>query len=153
MRDGTALTERELVAWGSRLGPVALDHGVFVCLYGPLGSGKTTLVRAACGAVGVVEPVLSPTFTLVNEYDAAGRTLYHADLYRLVDPEQLADIGWDDLLMAEAPVFVEWAERAGAWLPGDRWDIRLAAGHDATRRSARTESLGSAPTVPAPEVG
>jgi tRNA threonylcarbamoyladenosine biosynthesis protein TsaE len=149
--DRAMLTEEALIAWGADLGRCALDHRVFVALYGPLGSGKTTLVRAACRGVGVVEDVLSPTFTLVNQYASPEGAIYHADLYRLSQPEQLVDIGWDDLLMVTAPVFVEWAERAGAWLPTDRWDIRLAMGEDAGTRSVVAAAAGGAPAVPSPE--
>ena len=145
-----SLTEDALEAWGASLGRCALDSRVFVALYGPLGSGKTTLVRAACRSVGVVDDVLSPTFTLVNQYHAPEGAIYHADLYRLDEPQQLVDIGWDDLLMAEALVFVEWADRAGDWLPGERWDIRLSMGEDASTRCVAASAVGSAPPVPVP---
>lgn len=149
--EGTALSEEALAEWGGRLGRRALEGRVFVALYGPLGSGKTTLVQAACRGAGVVEPVLSPTFTLIHEYAAGDRTVYHADLYRVDDPEELAQIGWDYLLTADGPVFVEWADRAGAWLPDDRWEIRLAMGDDPETRRVRTSVRGDVPPVPSPE--
>lgn len=149
--DPAALTENELVAWAADVGRLALAEHIFVALYGPLGSGKTTLVQAACRAVGVVDDVLSPTFTLVNQYRSRFGPIYHADLYRLQDPEQLVDIGWDDLLMVDAPVFVEWADRAGAWLPVDRWDIRLSMGPDARTRRIEAAAVGRTPGLPAPE--
>ena len=62
------LDERALAAWGRRIGRIAADNAVFVCLYGALGAGKSTLARAACRGAGVTGPVPSPTFTLVNQY-------------------------------------------------------------------------------------
>ncbi len=149
-REPARLTEDQLVAWAADIGRQVVAERIFVALYGPLGSGKTTLVRAACRAVGVLDDVLSPTFTLVNQYRSGSGPVYHADLYRLQDPEQLIDIGWDDLLMADAPVFVEWADRAGEWLPADRWDVHLSMGRDAQRRGAEWAAVGDAPALPAP---
>lgn len=142
------LTEPELVAWGRRLGERALEERAFVALIGPLGAGKTTLVRAACRGVGIEGVVPSPTFTLVHEYRVGTVPLFHADLYRLSSPAELDDIGWDDLLAGHGPVFVEWAERAGPHLPADRWEIRLRFDDSPDRRVAEAESLGRAPPLP-----
>ncbi len=143
------LDEPDLGAWAAELGRVALEEGIFVALYGPLGAGKTTLVQAACRGAGVNEPVLSPSYTLVHRYRTPRGPVYHADLYRLSAPAELLDIGWEDLLLEDAPVFVEWAERAGADLPPDRWDVRLSIVRDGEARSVEAEAVGH--VIPVPE--
>lgn len=147
---GASLSEPELRAWGVRLGRAACAQRVFVALIGPLGAGKTTLVRAACEGCGVEEPVTSPTFTLVHRYRSPSGPVYHADLYRIGSPEELPGIGWEELTEGDAPVFVEWADHAGDELPEARWEVRLslADGGRARRVEARVE--GEAPPVPDP---
>ena len=119
-----AVTEAELIAWGERFGRVARAPLV-VALSGELGSGKTTLVRAICRGYGVANEVTSPTFTLVHEYDAPRSRVFHLDLYRLRGPDELANLGWDDILATDALVLVEWPERAGGLLPRDHVPILL----------------------------
>ncbi len=100
-----------------------LRAGDFVLLHGDLGAGKTTLAQGIAEALGVAGVTQSPTFTLVTEHPATlatgdDVTLYHLDLYRLDDPEELGDIGWDELIAPTGAVtVVEWPERAGEWLP------------------------------------
>ena len=143
-------TQPELEAWGRELGRAALEAGVFVCLYGDLGAGKSTLARAACRGAGVEGAIPSPTFTLVNLYVAAGGALVrHADLYRIEDPKELTDMGWQDLVECEEVVFVEWADRAEGQLPQDRWDVRLDFPGDPSRRRVIATARGSAPPLPA----
>lgn len=119
-----AMTEAELDAWGEAFGRAAKPPLV-VALTGDLGAGKTTLVRAICRGAGVTEPVTSPTFALVHEYAGTAGPVYHLDLYRLRSPDELTNIGWDDLVRARALVLVEWAERAGDRLPADIVPIEL----------------------------
>lgn len=151
-RDGTVeLTESGLEAWGREVGRVALDHGVFVCLYGELGAGKSTLARAACRGAGVEGAVPSPTFTLVNQYEGAdGATVYHADLYRIERRDDLPGMGWDALVQSEEAVFVEWADRAEGYLPEARWDIRLDFVPDPRKRRVHARARGMVAPVPAP---
>lgn len=151
--DFVVLTEPELSTWGAEVGRRAGAGSVFVALYGELGAGKSTLVRAACRALGVSGQVPSPTFTLVNLHEAAGGPIHHVDLYRLdppVNPRTLIDAGWPAVLEAEGPVFVEWADRAEGWLPADRWDVRLRRVADPDVRAVAIESCGSAPPAPNP---
>lgn len=153
------LTEAGLAAWGGALGVAAARDGVFVALFGELGAGKSTLVRAACRALGVDGPVPSPTFTILNVHrtggGGGGGSVFHADLYRLDPPvteRVLVDAGWPDVLESEGPVFVEWADRAAAWLPADRWDVRLSMvpGRPDVRRVA-AEARGRVAPIPSPE--
>lgn len=147
------VTESELRAWGSELGRSAQADAVFVALYGELGAGKSTLVRAACRSLGVAGQVPSPTFTLVNLHEGDQALIHHVDLYRLeppVDSRTLIDAGWPDVLDADGPVFVEWADRAGDWLPPDRWDVRLRRVSDPRLREVCIELRGAAPPPPLP---
>jgi len=139
-----------LDAWGRALGELAVRERVFVALFGPLGAGKTTLIKAACAGGGVVDAVTSPTYTLVHWYEGARGRVAHADLYRIVDPRELAALGWDDLESGEFAVFVEWADRAGTELPPTRWELRLSLEADPARRGVRGVALGGAPAIPDP---
>lgn len=147
---GATLSEPELRDWGVRLGRAACAERAFVALIGPLGAGKTTLIRAACEGCGVEEPVTSPTFTLVHRYRAPSGFVYHADLYRIGSPAELPGIGWEELTEGEAPVFVEWAERAGDELPEARWEVRLSFAEGGHARLVEARSEGGAPRVPDP---
>lgn len=143
------MDERELERWGRVVGAAALEAGAFVCLYGGLGAGKSTLARAACRGAGVSGPVPSPTFTLVNQYVGRnGATVRHADLYRIEDQAELPDMGWADLVQSADVVFVEWADRAAGYLPEDRWDIRLEFAAVSDRRQVIATTRGSAPPMP-----
>lgn len=144
------LSEGELRGWAEALGPMAVRYGVFVALYGTLGSGKSTLVRAACRGAGVVGPIPSPTFTLVNRYRLPrGSFVHHVDLYRIDSEEQVWELGWQELLTQGGPVFVEWADRAESLLPDDRWEIHLSFSKSPDRRVVRTRQKGNAPPMPA----
>ncbi len=145
------LGEEALASWGREIGRIAAENAVFVCLYGALGAGKSTLARAACRGAGVQGPVPSPTFTLVNQYQATGEVVVqHADLYRIDTAEALRDMGWESLVQAEGPVFVEWADRAAGYLPADRWDVRLEFPGDPSIRRVSASVRGAAPPIPKP---
>jgi tRNA threonylcarbamoyladenosine biosynthesis protein TsaE len=118
------VTSHELQAWGEELGR-GLRAPALITLSGELGAGKTTLAQAICRGVGIREDVTSPTFALVNEYHADGRTVYHIDLYRLSGPDDLTNLAWDDIVNSGEIILVEWPERAGNRLPDDAVRIRL----------------------------
>src|SRR5262245_24927420 len=110
---------------GERLGQL-LDAGDIVCLYGELGSGKTVLSKGIAKGLGVSQEraVRSPSFVLIQRYQ--GRvTVYHADLYRLDGPAEVADIGLHDLLGSDGVVIIEWADKLATSLPSERLDISL----------------------------
>lgn len=150
-----ALSEEELRRWGRALGRAAAEGGVFVALFGPLGSGKSTLVRAAARGAGVEGTVPSPTYVLVHEHALpdGGGTLFHVDLYRLEGPADLHELGWERILEARGPAFVEWADRAEGALPEDRWEVRLDVPDDPGRRTAAVRAVGDAPRPPGPTEG
>lgn len=110
------LTEAELREWGTRFGQAA-HAPLVVTLSGDLGAGKTTLAQAICAGYGVTDAVTSPTYSLVQQYSSPRSAVYHVDLYRLDGVAQLTNIGWDEVVAADALVLVEWPERAGERLP------------------------------------
>ncbi len=134
----------ETEALGARLARL-LPAGVVVALYGDLATGKTCMVRGMAAWFAGGEPVHSPTFTLVNQYrHGGGPVLYHLDLYRLSGPDELADLGYEELFEPDGVCVVEWAERAGMLLPKAHLAVRLShAGGD--RRRLVFEDLGVMP--------
>ncbi len=119
------LDEAELGALAAHLAPL-LRSGDVVLLDGPLGAGKTSLARAVIRAA-CAEPELevpSPTFTLVQLYDAQALTLWHFDLYRLSEAAEVIELGWEDAL-ADGIALVEWPDRLGRLTPPDAWRVTL----------------------------
>ena len=126
-------------ALGAALAGVAAS-GV-VHLVGDLGAGKTTLVRGWLRALGHAGAVRSPTYTLVEPYDAGGRRIYHVDLYRLADPEELSFIGLDDLFAPGVLTLLEWPRRGAGVLPPP--DLEVILEHAGAGR--RVEVRGRSP--------
>ena len=110
-----------------------LKSGDVIVLQGVLGAGKTCFVKGIAEGFGYAEEsVTSPSYTLVNEYQAQV-PIYHFDLYRLKDVSELYGIGWDDYLMRDGIVMVEWGERAGDFLPERRIEITIEIVSDTSR--------------------
>jgi tRNA threonylcarbamoyladenosine biosynthesis protein TsaE len=87
-------------------------------LSGPMGSGKTTLVKAFCRALGTTDAVSSPTFTIVNEYlSGTGEPVYHFDFYRINSISEVYDLGFEDYLYSGSYCFIEWPEAAAGLMP------------------------------------
>jgi tRNA threonylcarbamoyladenosine biosynthesis protein TsaE len=103
----------------------SIPHRVFL-LHGGMGAGKTTLVKALCKYLGVVDQVTSPTFSLVNEYaTSSGDTIYHFDLYRLEKESEALDFGMEDYLCSGHYCFIEWPDRAPGLMPDDAVKINI----------------------------
>ncbi len=118
-------TEADMETLGDRFA-AALGKLKLVTLNGPLGAGKTTLVRGLLRALGHTGAVKSPTFTLVEPYEINGRRFFHFDLYRLKDPEELEFLGIRDYLAGPDLCVVEWAERAKGLLPAPDVAVMIA---------------------------
>lgn len=102
-------------AFGQKLA-ACLKAGDIICLCGDLGAGKTTLSKSIIRGLGVSETVTSPTFTIVQEY--SGRLpVYHFDVYRIEDPDEMDEIGLDEYLFGGGVCIIEWAENIRRMLP------------------------------------
>ncbi len=110
-----------------------LKPGDVLALVGELGTGKTRWVQGICLGLDVTEPVVSPSFTLVNEYD--GRwPVYHIDLYRLADPAEVFTFGLEDYLYGSGISLIEWADRAREFLPANYLTVELYHLEESKRR-------------------
>ena len=109
----------------------ALRAGDVLALSGDLGAGKTCLVKGIAAGLGIVQPVTSPTFTLIHEYRSGRLPLAHVDLYRL---ESAAGIGLEDYFDAPWVTVIEWAEKIETLLPMHTKHIRLTALDEITRQ-------------------
>lgn len=109
------------------------EHKVFA-FYGKMGAGKTTFVKAICEELGVDDIITSPTFAIVNEYDAKGQPIYHFDFYRIKKLEEVYDMGYEDYFYSGALCFIEWPELIEDLLPEDavRVDIGVNANDERT---------------------
>ena len=117
-------TERDTILFGEKLSHCLEGRGR-VYLHGGLGAGKTTLCRGILRAMGHKGAVKSPTFTLVEPYRLAWGQVFHFDLYRLNDPDELEYIGVDDYFTDQNLCLVEWPEKAKDTLPASDLDVEL----------------------------
>lgn len=105
-----------------------------VAFSGELGAGKTTFIQSLCKALGVPTEVNSPTFALVNEYfTTEGEPVFHFDLYRIEDPGELFDLGYEEYFYSGSRCFIEWPEKAIHLIPGDAMIARIEVNDDGTR--------------------
>ena len=120
--------EAATVALGTALGRAAAQGGI-VYLEGDLGAGKTTLCRGVLRAFGHHGAVKSPTYTLVEEYELSGRRIFHFDLYRLGDPEELEYVGIRDYFTPGNLCLIEWPKRGKGFLPAADLDVKVKVVH------------------------
>jgi len=109
-------SEKAMMQLGGKIAKQFLKGGI-VLLKGDLGAGKTTLVRGLLRSLGFEGTVKSPTYTLVEPYQVNDRRIYHFDLYRLGDPEELEYMGGRDYWDSDALCLIEWPEKALTYLP------------------------------------
>ncbi|MCM0588887.1 MAG: tRNA (adenosine(37)-N6)-threonylcarbamoyltransferase complex ATPase subunit type 1 TsaE [Gloeotrichia echinulata CP02] len=118
----------------------SLTPGSVILLEGDLGAGKTTLVQGIGKGLGIAEPIVSPTFTLINEYTEGRLALYHLDLYRL-EPQDVAALNlesyWEGIEVIPGIVAIEWAERM-SYKPDSYLRVRLIYGNDGDRQAEIT---------------
>jgi len=113
-----------------------LQKAKITTLTGDLGAGKTTLVKEVCKQLGINDLVSSPTFSIINEYqDLNGdMKVYHMDLYRIIDEEELINIGFEDYLYSGELVFIEWPQIAEQLLPSETIGIHIKIFDNSSRR-------------------
>ena len=102
-----------------------LKKGDVVCLSGDLGTGKTAFVQALASALGVTDYVSSPTFTIVNCYEG-NLPVYHFDVYRIADPDEMYEIGYEEYVYGDGISVIEWPELISEILPEERYDITIS---------------------------
>ena len=120
-------------------------HGLQLNLSGELGTGKTALVRAVLGALGVSGPVKSPTYALLEPYSVSSLDFHHFDFYRFADPSEFGSSGFRDLFGPGQICAIEWPERAGSRLPTADLSIALRVDGDGRLASITAASqLGEA---------
>lgn len=118
--------EPATLKFAAELAAALPDAGLTIHLHGNLGAGKTTLVRGLLQALGHQGNVKSPTYTLVEHYQLVHKPVFHFDLYRLADPEELLYLGIEDYLTPTALLLIEWPEQGGAMLPKPDLTVNLA---------------------------
>lgn len=119
-------------SWGRDAG-----SGLVICLSGELGAGKTQLAKGIASGIGIASRVHSPTFTLVNEYTGGRLPLFHVDLYRLENPDQIVAAGLEEYFHPPGVSVIEWAER---WF-GDNPDLKSRAAGKTLIRMVRIEII------------
>ena len=108
------------------------EHKVFA-FYGKMGAGKTTFVKAICEELGVEDVITSPTFAIVNEYEAHDQSIFHFDFYRIKRLEEVYDMGYEDYFYSGALCFIEWPELIEDLLPEDSVKVTITENTDGTR--------------------
>lgn len=130
----------ETMALGQRLAKTLPKQSI-LCLYGDLGSGKTTFVKGLAEGLGIESRLVnSPTFVLLNVYQGK-RPLYHFDFYRLQSTEEIAAIGYDEFLYGEGIAVIEWSERFGPFLPSEHLRLEFIFKNE-TERLIKIEAKG-----------
>ena len=124
-------SDRETERIGYALGK-ELRKGDVVSLRGSLGAGKTVLAKGIARALGITESIVSPTFTLVQEYDGAMK-LYHLDLYRLSGEDEFESMGGEEFLYPDGVTLIEWSEKIDDMLPDSTIFIEISINDDLSR--------------------
>lgn len=108
-----------------------IKPGTVITMDGDLGAGKTLFTQGLAEGMGITEPVNSPTFTILQIYDTGRMPLYHFDVYRIEDPMEMDEIGFDDFLYGEGVCVIEWAEQIEELLPDSY--IKMVLNRDASK--------------------
>lgn len=127
MRTVIIKNEKETEAFGLSLAQ-SLKKGDVVALIGDLGTGKTALTKYIARGLGIKSVITSPTFTIVQEYHEGRLPLYHFDVYRIADPEEMYEIGYEEYFYGDGVCIVEWADLIEELLPQEAHIIRIEYG-------------------------
>ena len=130
--------EKETEQLGVKIGRAA-KPGMVVALIGDLGTGKTTLTKSIAKGLGVTETVTSPTFNIIREYKSGRIPLYHFDVYRIADPEEMFELGYEEYFYGDGICVVEWADIIEELLPEDACIIRIDRGASEEEREYTIE--------------
>ena len=126
-------TPEDLPAVAKKFVALMGDNRIFA-LYGDMGAGKTTFIKAVCEALGVKDVINSPTFAIVNEYSTGnGRLVYHFDFYRIRKKEEAFDFGYEEYIYSDAICFIEWPELIEDLLPEESKEVRIRINPDGSR--------------------
>ncbi len=119
--------EAETAELGIKLGQ-SVEAGKVIALIGDLGTGKTTLTKSIAKGLGITDVITSPTFNIVKEYRSGRIPLYHFDVYRLGDPDEMFELGYEEFFYGEGVSVVEWADIVEELLPEDAIIINIEQG-------------------------
>ena len=119
--------EQETASFGYELGR-KVQPGTVIALIGDLGTGKTTLTKAIARGLGIHELITSPTFNIVKEYRSGRLPLFHFDVYRIGDVDEMFEIGYEEYFFGEGVCVVEWADIIEEIIPEDALVIRIVYG-------------------------
>lgn len=128
--------ESETAAFGIDLGKRACP-GTVIALTGDLGAGKTTLTKAIAQGLGISDMITSPTFNIVKEYDGGRLSLYHFDVYRIGDADEMYELGYEEYFYGNGVCVVEWADLIEDLLPENAVRIQLEYGGEEGERIYR----------------
>lgn len=129
----TIRSEEETRAFGSKLAEKA-KPGMVIALIGDLGTGKTTLTKAIAVALGIQGHITSPTFNIVKEYKTGRLPLYHFDVYRITDPDEMYELGYEEYFYGDGVCVIEWADLIEELLPEHTIRIEIQYGeHEGER--------------------
>ncbi len=131
-------SEKETEKLGEAMGRAAVP-GTVIALIGDLGTGKTTLTKSIARGLGVTETVTSPTFNIIREYRSGRIPLFHFDVYRIADPEEMYELGYEEYFYGDGVCVVEWADLIEELLPEDAVIIRIDRGAGEEEREYRIE--------------
>lgn len=112
----------------------AMGEARVIAFSGEMGAGKTTFIQALCRKLGVTVEVNSPTFSLVNQYfTSQGHSVFHFDLYRIEDPAELFDMGYEEYFFSGEICFIEWPEKASHLIPEEALRVKIVVGENEAR--------------------
>ena len=125
--------EKETERFGKELGAQAKASDV-IALIGDPGTGKTTLTRYIAAGLGVKETITSPTFTIIKEYRSGRPPLFHFDVYRIADPDEMYELGYEEYFFGDGVCVIEWADLIKELIPEDAMTIRISRGEGEDER-------------------